>query len=589
MLPTGLPAGVTAAWAANTITISGTPTVAGTFNYTIPLNGGCGSVNASGTITVTAGNTVGTASSTPTVCINTAITNITHTTTSATGIGASTGLPAGVTAAWAANTITISGTPTTAGIFSYSIPLTGGCGNVNGTGTITVIAGNTAGPPSGTPTLCINTTLPNITHSTTSATGIGAPTGLPAGVTAAWAANTITISGTPTAAGVFAYTIPLTGGCGNVSATGTITVTANNTASTAPAPSTLCINTALTNITHTTTGATGIGSATGLPAGVTAAWAANTITISGTPTAAGVFNYSIPLTGGCGNINATGTITVIQSVTPSVSISATPGNSICAGTSVTFTATPTNGGSAPDYQWQVNGINAGTNNSAFTTAALVNGDIVGVIMTSNSACATPSTATSTTITMTVITTTVTPSVTIAAFPAIVCYGTNVAFTATPVNGGPSPTYQWQLNGVPVGTNSPIYTTNTLANADSINCIMTSNDICPNPAIVTSNSIIISIDPFTCPTGFYFPTAFTPNNDGKNDIFKPKLYGILLKYSMAIFNRWGQKVFETSDLNKGWDGKVSGQDVSANVYVWVSTYQLDKHPVINTKGTIVLIR
>ena len=79
----------------------------------------------------------------------------------------------------------------------------------------------------------------------------------------------------------------------------------------------LCINTALTPITHTTTGATGIGTATGLPAGVTAAWAANTITISGTPTASGVFNYSIPLTGGCGTVSATGTITVTAANTVS--------------------------------------------------------------------------------------------------------------------------------------------------------------------------------------------------------------------------------------------------------------------------------
>jgi uncharacterized protein (TIGR02145 family) len=67
----------------------------------------------------------------------------------------------------------------------------------------------------------------------------------------------------------------------------------------------------MTNITHTTTSATGIGTATGLPAGVTAAWASNTITISGTPTATGTFNYTIPLTGtGCIGVNASGTITV---------------------------------------------------------------------------------------------------------------------------------------------------------------------------------------------------------------------------------------------------------------------------------------
>ncbi|MBK7807562.1 MAG: hypothetical protein IPJ51_14900 [Saprospiraceae bacterium] len=175
--------------------------------------------------------------------------------------------------------------------------MTGSCGVVNATGTIIVTPNNTV-TSNAARTLCINRALsPAITHTTTGATGIGTATGLPAGVTAAWAANTITISGTPTAAGTFNYTIPLSGGCGTVNATGTIIVTPNNTV-TSNAARTLCINSALSPaITHTTTGATGIGTATGLPAGVTAAWASNTITISGTPTAAGTFNYTIPLTG----------------------------------------------------------------------------------------------------------------------------------------------------------------------------------------------------------------------------------------------------------------------------------------------------
>jgi hypothetical protein len=164
--------------------------------------------------------------------------------------------------------------------------------------------------PAVSPTLCINTALTNITHSTTGATGIGTASNLPTGVTASWSANTITISGTPTVAGTYNYSIPLTGGCGSVNATGTITVTPANTAGIASSTPTVCINTALTNITHTTTGATGIGTATGLPTGVTAAWSSNTITISGTPSVAGTYNYSIPLTGGCGSVNATGTITV---------------------------------------------------------------------------------------------------------------------------------------------------------------------------------------------------------------------------------------------------------------------------------------
>ena len=173
-----------------------------------------------------------------------------------------------------------------------------------------VIPPNTVSVASSTPTLCVNTALTAISHSTTGATGIGVSTGLPAGVTAAWFSNVITLSGTPKESGTFTYTIPLTGGSGTVIATGTITIAPVNTVSTASSIPAILINTALTAITHTTTGATGIGVATGLPAGVTATWAANLITINGTPTESGTFNYTIPLTGGCGTVAATGTINV---------------------------------------------------------------------------------------------------------------------------------------------------------------------------------------------------------------------------------------------------------------------------------------
>ena len=337
---TGLPAGVSAAWAANTITISGTPTASGTFNYSIPLTGGCGSVSATGTITVTPANTVGAASSTPTLCINTALIPITHTTTGATGVGVATGLPTGVTASLAGNTLTISGTPTASGIFNYSIPLTGGCGSVSATGTITVTANNTVGAASTTPTLCVNTALTPITHATTGATGIGVTTGLPAGVTTSLAGNTLTISGTPTASGTFNYTIPLTGGCGTVSATGTITVTPLLTVSAASSTPTLCINTVLTPITHTTSGTAWMTAASGFPAGVDVGYWSNTVHITGTPTASGTFNYTVFLANDCGPVNATGTITVTPANTAGVA-SSTP--TLCIGTVLTAITHTTTG------------------------------------------------------------------------------------------------------------------------------------------------------------------------------------------------------------------------------------------------------
>jgi hypothetical protein len=128
-----------------------------------------------------------------------------------------------------------------------------------------------------------------------------------------WLANVVTISGTPTASRPFTYTVTLTGGCGVITTTGTITVTANNTVTlTSPVGTdaqTVCINTAITNITYATTGATG-ATVTGLPAGVTGTWLANVVTISGTPTASRPFTYTVTLTGGCGVITTTGTITV---------------------------------------------------------------------------------------------------------------------------------------------------------------------------------------------------------------------------------------------------------------------------------------
>ena len=110
-----------------------------------------------GILTVNPTNTAGTASSIPNLCINTALTNINHTTTGATGIGAATGLPAGVAATFASNTLTISGTPTVSGTFNYSIPLTGGCGSVNATGTITVNLASAGGTVAGSTTVCIGT------------------------------------------------------------------------------------------------------------------------------------------------------------------------------------------------------------------------------------------------------------------------------------------------------------------------------------------------------------------------------------------------------------------------------------------------
>jgi uncharacterized membrane protein len=95
---------------------------------------------------------------------------------------------------------------------------------------------------------------------------------------------------------------------------------------------------------------------------------------------------------------------IVNPVLPvSVSIAANPGITIDAGTSVTFTATPTNDGTSPTYQWKVNGTNVGTGLSTFTTTTLSNGDVVTCELTSDLPCTSGNPAISNEVSMTVIT------------------------------------------------------------------------------------------------------------------------------------------------------------------------------------------
>lgn len=189
-------------------------------------------------------------------------------------------------------------------------------------------------------------------------------------------------------------------------------------------------------------------------------------------------------------------MTVNSSLTPSVSVSASS-NPVCSGSSVTFTATPTNGGISPSYQWKVNGSNRGSNSPTFAYTP-VNGDVVTVVLTSSSSCAINNPATSPAVTMTVNTPSPV-SVTISASPSgAFCSGTSVTFTATPVNGG-SPSYQWRINGSNVGSNSSTFTTTALNNNDVVTVVMTSSLSCISGNPDTSNPITATVNPLPTAT------------------------------------------------------------------------------------------
>jgi hypothetical protein len=211
----------------------------------------------------------------------------------------------------------------------------------------------------------------------------------------------------------------------------------------------------------------------------------------GLQTAPGVYTVVArdAATGCTSNMTGSTTIGTIAPVTPAVTMSASA-TSVCAGVYSTFTATPVNGGSAPAYQWQVNGANAGVG-PTFTYAP-ANGDLVSVILTSSEACALPATVnTSTSMTVNPVQM---PMATISANPGnSVCPGTAVTFTASVAYGGDATTYTWLKNTTVVGTGA-IYTYTPVTNGDAIILLMGSNYPCRFRDTAFSNDIIMTIDP-----------------------------------------------------------------------------------------------
>ena len=87
-----------------------------------------------------------------------------------------------------------------------------------------------------------------------------------------------------------------------------------------------------------------------------------------------------------------------------------------------------------------------------------------------------------------------------------------------------------------------------------------------------------------------PNAFTPNNDGKNDLFRVLGTELVTRFNLRIFDRYGQLVFETNDKGQGWDGKRKGTDLPTGGFVYILTYSAPNYPAAQVeKGSFILIR
>ena len=274
------------------------------------------------------------------------------------------GLAQTVSSVFPSNTATVTAPTNIAGPFTYNLSKVQNSGsslcvqNVAGQSVlvnITPDATVTLQPPSNNnQTVCINTIIADIKYNIGGSGNGGTVSGLPAGVTGTYAVGVITIAGTPTQSGVFIYTIHPTGLCAIPvpDVTGTITVTEDGTLALSSAAGTdaqeLCRNSTLINITYAFGGSATGASVAGLPPGVSFSVTGNRLTITGSPTLAGSFTYTVSTSGPCVKPMLTGNILVDELPTANFSFS-TPS---CQTRQVNFTdLSIANTGGLTNWQW----------------------------------------------------------------------------------------------------------------------------------------------------------------------------------------------------------------------------------------------
>lgn len=195
---------------------------------------------------------------------------------------------------------------------------------------------------------------------------------------------------------------------------------------------------------------------------------------------------------GFGGQGSTGfQVKVVTSTVPVLKIQSDH-SEVCAGAPVIFTAIPVNEGSAPQYNWQLNGNSTGFNGITYTNSNLKSDDVITCVLTNNDQCVSTHTAVSNPLSI-AVSPLVTPRVTVkSSVNGAVCAGTLITFTAISVNQPESPRYQWQVNNVNEGNNSSSFSSSTLNDGDVVTCMLSGNQNCT--IAVVSPPIFVHINP-----------------------------------------------------------------------------------------------
>lgn len=258
---------------------------------------------------------------------------------------------------------------------------------------------------------------------------------------------------------------------------------------------------------------------------------------------------------------------------PSVNI-ATSTPDFCPKTNVTFTATAKNAGNYSSYQWQVNGHNAGSNSATFVYSQFADSDTVGCILSTDiPGCSITASAASNTLMVTVRKV---PVITFTPPEVTVMSGESAQLTAS-VSGG-ARLHVWNPGEALVTPQSLTSSTIPLSHNTVFNLSVVGTNGCK-----ASKDVVVKVL-----HKMLMPSIFTPNKDGKNDVFRIPPGSSFSLQHFSVFDRWGNIVFETSDIAEGWSGTYKSRNLDTGSYVYlIKGFFYDKE--VTVKGTVTLLR
>ncbi len=281
-------------------------------------------------------------------------------------------------------------------------------------------------------------------------------------------------------------------------------------------------------------------------------------------------SYRAVVANNAGCTDTTNSITIKPNLPDSLSIISSAAEA-CAGSPAIFSAMAFNGGANPSYQWLVNGSNTGTGGPVFTDSLLVNGDNVSCLMINNNSCALPAASN-------IISVIINPLPQVyAGNDTVITPGASVQLN--PIVSGTINSYAWTPSA---GLNNPLIPAPVAAPAITTTYLLT---VISDNGCTGSGKINIVIY-----RALRMPTAFTPNGDGKNDVFRIPPSTVQKVINFSVYDRWGNRVFMTENSGDGWDGSFNNKQQPAGTYVWeIEYYDLLNGKPAKASGTVILVR